>query len=81
VEDIAGKTFVLYPNPAGNRLFIRNAGSISSLEIINLDGRLMMKVRNYNDVISLDVSSLASGVYTVRAYQGDQVHVLKLVKQ
>jgi uncharacterized protein YjdB len=81
VEDIAGKSLTLYPNPVSNRLYIKNAGSISSFEIINLDGKLMMKVQNNKDVISIDVSTLARGIYSVRAYQGDQVHVLKLVKE
>ena len=81
VEDISGRAFVLYPNPAGNQLFIKNAGSISSLEIINLVGKRMMRVENYSDLIKLDISSLPAGIYSVRVSQGDQVHVLKLIKQ
>jgi len=81
VEDLDGNAIVAYPNPAKNTLTIENAGSFESFEIVNLDGRLMMRVQNNSNEISIDVSGLRSGVYSVRAYQGKQIHTFKLVKE
>ena len=81
VEDIAGKSLAMYPNPVSNELNIRNAGSIDRFEILSIDGRLILSVLNSKDLISIDVSGMEGGIYTLRAYRGSQVHVFKFVKE
>jgi uncharacterized protein YjdB len=81
VEDVSGKALVLYPNPASKTLHIENAGSVTSLEIINMDGKVMMRVLNNRDRIDIDVSGLANGIYTVRTYLDNQTRTYKFVKE
>ena len=81
VEDVSGKALVLYPNPASNILYIENAGSVTSLEIINMDGKVMMRVLNDRDRIDIDVSGLVNGIYTVRSYMDNQTRAFKFIKE
>jgi hypothetical protein len=57
---------VLYPNPATHEVYIRSDRPVSKIEIYNSSGLCVLKNDNFTG--KADVSSLESGVYTVRIY-------------
>ena len=65
-EELEG--FRLYPNPAGDRLFIAMDQSFSeaSVSIFTADGMLVRQLENISPESGLDVSELASGLYLFR---------------
>ncbi len=69
-------TYLLYPNPATNQVTVSaNMGSVSGLEIFNLQGRLV----GTSDSETADVSYLNAGVYLVRPLGSDKT--LRLIKK
>ncbi len=59
----------LYPNPAANVLFVEilNEDENASVQIISIDGKVVLTEQlNSSDAVnSVDISSLANGIYTV----------------
>jgi hypothetical protein len=69
IEEALNAGFIAYPNPAKNELSLHvNATTISSYEILDMQGRSVMKatVANMN-LVKLNTSVLKSGSYIVKA--------------
>jgi hypothetical protein len=56
---------ILYPNPAGNIVFVKGADTGSPIYIYSSDGRLVMSTR-LNDNEAIDVSDIAPGIYFIK---------------
>lgn len=61
--------FTVYPNPAKDRVFIRNKTEDQKLEVYNLTGRLMLST--YESQV--DLFNLQNGVYIIRVIGEDQI--------
>ena len=73
---------VLYPVPTKETLYLKNlAENITKLEIVNLAGKTVLtkSIENTNNVVSMDVAGLASGVYVLRISNTNNVSVSKKV--
>lgn len=68
--------FDLYPNPATNQIKIINKKIISSIEIINSQGQILITTKNS----SIDISQLESGIYFVKAYSNDGIYSERFIK-
>jgi hypothetical protein len=66
--DIARVTnFGIYPNPVANELYIDNAASIATIEIISMNGNVIIaNENNVQELISVNVTELTGGMYFVR---------------
>ena len=73
----------IYPNPASDRFFIENQqGNIEAVSVIDAEGRevLLISPRELSSKISIDLSTYAPGMYSVRAYdKGQNIHQSKLI--
>ena len=71
----------IYPNPALNMIHLEGA-FMTSLEIIDNGGRIVMSSRIDNDSFDVDIESLVSGIYHLRIVSGDGMVVAhKLLKE
>ena len=61
--------FSLYPNPVADKLFIVSNQCISSVEIYDLSGKLILSTKNIADCV--DVSALDAGQYIIRLNSED----------
>lgn len=68
----------IYPNPANNLLNIQSSTQIQSVEVLNIQGQLIIKEGNVNQI---NVSSLTNGVYMIRIATNNGVKVQKFVKE
>jgi len=69
IEEALNAGFIAYPNPAKNELSLHvNATTISSYEILDMQGRSVVKetVANLN-LVKLNTTALKSGSYIVKA--------------
>lgn len=68
VNEIAGREFVVYPNPAENEVFIQNFQSGKSNVIIyNSTGQIVYTTSfNQPGVHTLEVDALSTGIYTIQ---------------
>ena len=56
------KTWKIYPNPAHKHIFIE--GEAKSIELFELNGKLIRNITNYSNPI--DISLLANGIYIMK---------------
>lgn len=66
-----------YPNPANNKVKIKGAESIESVEIFDISGRLVKIF--YSPEKEIDVTSLAKGTYILRINSGKKCQSSQLV--
>lgn len=78
VKNTAMKTSV-YPNPAGNKLFIENLPArVEKIEIVDIVGKaILIKNENINEI---DISSYQSGMYILKVYSEGKVLSNKFYK-
>ncbi|MEZ5197728.1 MAG: T9SS type A sorting domain-containing protein [Bacteroidales bacterium] len=82
-QQIENPDFLLYPDPAKNRLTISSSAikSNAELSIFNLNGKKVFEKQIRNKETQIDISSLPRGVYFVRLQNQNTVEVMKMVKE
>lgn len=69
----------IFPNPAQDVVNIKNLHENATVELMDMSGRLMMKVQHAKgEVLSVNTSSLPSGIYLCKV-QGDATQYAKVV--
>ncbi len=78
INEFVNRT-VIYPNPAQNKVFIKSEENIEEITFYNLQGQMVL----YNDQpsISIDISSLESGIYIIEVITDDTRIWEKLIIQ
>ncbi len=80
LEEISA-AFDVFPNPMNDIVNVISDERILSVEIMNVNGRILMSLSNLGRTNQLNVSNLASGVYTMVIKSDDGAMFHKLVKQ
>jgi hypothetical protein len=71
----------IYPNPAHESLhFISEEGKRFNLIILNSLGQTLIEQVNFDPTQELDVSALPGGIYFVSIQNGEQMKVMRLLK-
>lgn len=72
---------LVYPNPAGNVLYIKTQANAPQVEVMNTSGQAVMvkTVASAAGTTQLDISSLPSGVYLVKVFDNDNVSFHKVI--
>lgn len=70
----------VYPNPAQNVLYIDSTDEVQSVKIYSVSGSVVISLDKLNGN-SIDVSSLASGMYVVRIQTEDGNYTQKVFKK
>lgn len=79
--DTTFATFKYYPNPVSNVLNISNGQELQSIVIYNILGQEVVNTTVNAAVTSLDMSSLANGVYTVKVVSEGKQKNFKIIKK
>jgi hypothetical protein len=81
VSEQANQMISIYPNPTQDLITIQTMGMGSySLEIISLNGQVLMR-RDFPEwSVQVDMSSLSSGIYLIRIISKDDVCCERIVK-
>lgn len=73
------KTSFFYPNPATDKLYIKNVKSSKAfVQIHDLSGKLVLN--NCLNDNTLDISNLKKGIYTVKFIDSGNILIYKLIK-
>ena len=70
---------LIYPNPTQHTLYIQSAETVEHVSIYDISGRALMQVAN--PALSIDINSLATGIYLVKVRTAQGETVKKIVKQ
>lgn len=69
-----------YPNPASEFIIIQSTNnSLTSLEILDLNGKILLRKDFLSDNEVVDVTSLENGIYFVRTYHQGYSRITKLL--
>jgi photosystem II stability/assembly factor-like uncharacterized protein len=74
-----GSRLVVYPNPASGNLTVSAASAINDLKLYDHTGKIVLRQAAGSDRISIDISRLAPGLYTVTAITGEGIGRAKVV--
>ena len=77
--DIAG--LVIYPNPTTETLNIEATSEITSIEIYNVLGQVLISKSNTSNSSKIDVSRLSAGNYFMKVTSENSSNVLQFLKQ
>ena len=73
---------VVYPNPAGEVLYVTVSGKDNfEYRIYSLSGAMVMSGLSQDTRATLDVSALPSGVYLLKVTSDNSVFTGKIIKQ
>lgn len=78
IEDLEDFSFSVYPNPTESTLYIKGSKNSAIIVIHNTLGKEVLSARVTN---TIDVSGLASGVYTIRISEGLRQTISKFIKR
>jgi hypothetical protein len=73
------KDLTIYPNPAQNEVFVTGVENITNVQVLSLDGKVVMSEQTNNNRI--DVSSMNDGMYIIRVISGNEVYTTRFVKE
>ncbi len=81
VSDNAMLNLSMYPNPASNNLNISASSIIQNAEIYNVLGKRVLSLNINKNSESIDVSTLASGIYLIKYSIDNAIGTAKFIKQ
>lgn len=80
IQDNLSTTLRLYPNPVTDNLYINATSNIEKIEIYNIQGALIQKLKS-NNIEQVNLSHLKTGTYLIKVYSGAQVTDKILLKK
>lgn len=84
VNTASSSEFSIYPNPAADRLTLNlrafNTHFETEIVIYNAVGKVMEKISNKSEEVTLPLNTYPSGNYFIKASQGSQAYFLKFIK-
>ncbi|MCG1037382.1 T9SS type A sorting domain-containing protein [Polaribacter sargassicola] len=80
VDDVFSSKISIYPNPANDFVKISTLETIDTVDVYNLIGKKVISSKNLIEN-SVDISTLAKGVYMLKITSGNSVASKKLIKK
>lgn len=71
----------IYPIPTNNRAYLKCSEKNISLQIINLNGQLVLSNNNFDTSSAIDVSELSKGIYFLKATNSKLNETIKFIKE
>jgi hypothetical protein len=75
------KSLKFYPNPVIDILTISYSSEITSVQVYDLSGRQIRNMNPNSNLVTVDLSDLATSVYVVRVFANDTSSEFKVVKK
>ncbi|WP_294819833.1 choice-of-anchor L domain-containing protein [uncultured Flavobacterium sp.] len=72
--------FISYPNPVKDVMYISNTTAIDNVAVYSIVGQLVQRNAAGTDTVSLDLRSLAKGIYIVKVQSGNTEKTIRIVK-
>ena len=79
IDDVLAGGMRLYPNPATNQVTIAFEGGKALVELVDLNGSIVMSQSVEGGETTLNLSNVATGVYFVRLVSNNHTSVQKLM--
>ena len=73
--------FMIYPNPTSGIINIETAINHAEINIITLEGKLVFRQKANNNTTTIDVSTLAHGMYIIEMKANEAISRVRVVKE
>lgn len=80
IDESAANSVTAYPNPVKNILNIKGDMVLTKVEAYNILGQLALSQNISGTEATINVQALQPGVYMVKAYSGNDIKTIKIVK-
>ena len=83
ISSVSDEKFIasIYPNPAGERIWVNVQRGVPSARVIDMMGRTVKQFDRVSTRESLDVMELTTGIYFILIREGPDPQVLRFVKK
>ena len=81
VNQIENKSVAVFPNPVQDILTITSKGNLTSIQLLDVQGRLIATYLESEEKATINLSDKASGVYFVKIFTENGVKLEKIVKK
>ena len=71
----------VFPNPAVNQLTVTSEKTLNNVELLDALGRTVLTQTSNANRFQLDLSQIPSGIYLLRATDGERMFTQKVVKE
>jgi hypothetical protein len=78
---LSKESITFFPNPTKNIVHITSKGNITSVQLFDVQGRVLETMTANDDAVDFDLSEKNSGVYFVKIYTVKGVKVEKIIKE
>lgn len=72
--------FNIYPNPGNDKLFIESTIEINQIEIIDINGKIVLSIHDFYSLAGINTQALNSGIYFIRILSYEGIAVKKWAK-
>jgi hypothetical protein len=81
VEDINTIEISMYPNPANEVIYLQHAPLMSSIEILDMTGRICFTTTANSNLLEIPIEALASGTYMIRVASQNHIWSESFIKE
>jgi hypothetical protein len=81
VESFTQLAFDYYPNPTQNNITVNANSIINSIELYDVQGRLLIAKTTNEDQINVDISNYSNGIYFLKVNSANGEKTKKIVKE
>lgn len=80
-SEFENQHFVYYPNPVTNQLYFDTNERIQTIQVFDVNGRLVIEKSQINGIKEVDLSQLAQGSYVIRTITEIKERTFKVIKR
>ncbi len=80
-DTVIGNSIKIHPNPSKENIFIESDFAIKSIELFDVQGRVLMAKPINQTQTRLDISGYANGIYLLKVATGKGIKTEKIVKE
>jgi hypothetical protein len=80
-EFVSDNSINVYPYPSANFVTINSDSTINSIQLYDVQGRLLQTKMENNAEVTFDISNQSNGIYFFKIQSDNGVKVVKLIKE
>jgi spore coat protein CotH len=80
-ENDSESQLVIYPNPTSDFISISSDNQLSKIEVLDLEGRIILSIEKVDKVISVDLSQCSNGIYFLKIIENNKSISRKIIKK
>lgn len=81
IENESDSQIAIYPNPTSDLITITSDNQFSKIEVVDLEGRIILSIEKFTNVISVDLGQCSNGIYFLKIIENNKSISRKIIKK